>query len=53
MGDKQDGQPCTRSDQCAISLRCSGGSCVPAQRDAASDAALLDEDAGSKDQVGK
>ena len=30
MVDKLAGEPCTRSDQCASGLRCSGGSCVPA-----------------------
>ena len=37
MADKLAGQPCTRSDQCASGLRCSGGSCVLSSRDGGGD----------------
>jgi hypothetical protein len=45
MADKLAGQPCTRSDQCAKGLRCSGGSCVMV----AGPDAGADDDAGRKD----
>lgn len=49
MSDKQSGQACTRTEQCATGLACSGGQCAvhtskPGQD--RSDAAVLDEDAG-------
>jgi hypothetical protein len=53
MGDKQNGQPCTRSDQCAQGLVCSDGSCVPVDRDAGDRDAAPDHDAGRKDAGGK
>jgi hypothetical protein len=55
MGDKQDGQPCTRSDQCAPGLVCSGGSCLSVNADAGErDAGPSDDkDAGRKDAGGK
>jgi hypothetical protein len=43
MADKVAGQPCTRTDQCATGLHCSGGSCV----------ALLKPDAGADDDGGR
>jgi len=49
MGDKQSGQACTRTHQCAPGLACSGGLCVaPSSRPHAShwDAEAFDEDAG-------
>jgi len=54
MGDKLVGQPCTRSDQCAVSLVCSRGSCVATSRDGGkSDATVPEEDAGGKGGIGK
>jgi hypothetical protein len=53
MGDKQDGQPCTRSDQCAPGLICSGGSCLAADDGGNDHDATPDEDAGRKDSGGK
>gem|GEM_PF-3859823 len=49
MSDKQSGQACTRTDQCAKGLACSGGLCTvhpprPGQNRA--DAEIHDEDAG-------
>jgi hypothetical protein len=54
MGDKRSGQPCTRTQQCASPLICSGGTCGrgehrhPSERDAQ----IADEDAGMS-AVGK
>jgi hypothetical protein len=48
MGDKRPGQPCTRTEQCASPLICSGGTCGrgdhrhPSDKDAQTD----EEDAG-------
>jgi hypothetical protein len=48
MGEKQPGQPCTRTEQCASPLICSGGTCGrgdhrhPSDKDAQTD----EEDAG-------
>jgi hypothetical protein len=53
MGAKQNGQPCTRSDQCAPGLICSGGSCLAAGDGGGDHDATLDEDAGRKDSGGK
>ncbi|HEY2736684.1 MAG TPA: hypothetical protein VGI70_21940 [Polyangiales bacterium] len=47
MGNKQDGQPCTRSDQCALGLICSGGACAARLDGGAADAGM-DEDGGEK-----
>jgi hypothetical protein len=49
MGDKQSGQACTRTDQCAPGLACSGGLCVTLStrpHPNRSDAEAFDEDAG-------
>ena len=47
MNDKQSGEPCTRTDQCAAGLFCSGGSCRPSpRRGSAGDAQSFEEDAG-------
>ena len=55
MGDKQSGQPCTRTEQCAPPLICSGGSCgrsdVRHPNDD-KDAQISEEDAGPE-AVGK
>lgn len=50
MSDKQSGQACTRTDQCATGLACSGGLCTvhrPRPRQNQADAEILDEDAGA------
>jgi hypothetical protein len=46
MSAKLVGQPCTRSDQCAVSLVCSRGSCVATSSDAGKSDGGLDDDAG-------
>ena len=53
MNDKQSGEPCTRTDQCAAGLFCSGGACRPSpRRPAEVDAQTFEEDAGPS-AVGK
>jgi len=53
MNDKQSGEPCTRTDQCAAGLFCSGGSCRPSpRRPPQTDAQTFEEDAGQS-AVGK
>lgn len=49
MSDKQSGQACTRTQQCADGLACSGGLCTvhpPRPGQHRNDASALDEDAG-------
>jgi hypothetical protein len=53
MGDKLVGQPCTRTDQCAAKLICSGGSCVEVDRDAGNRDASVDDDASTHAAVRK
>lgn len=53
MGDKVVGQPCTRSDQCAATLVCSGGACVAVGGDAGNPDAAMDDDAGVRPVIRK
>jgi hypothetical protein len=56
MSDKQSGQACTRTKQCATGLACSGGQCTlrtskPDQN--REDAAVLDDEDAGGDGAGQ
>jgi hypothetical protein len=55
MGDKQPGQPCTRTEQCASPLICSGGTCGRGDHRHPNDGkdAQTDEEDAGRDAVGK